>query len=78
MDHIEILHILEENEILFIAGTQTGLEKYGIWPTNHLTTVNVWEKLGENTRVLVVHVRGTLINMYLKLRQRLGKYYGLE
>ena len=44
-----------------------------MWPTNYLTTVDVWEKVGENTRGLVVHVRGTLINIFKKLRQRWGK-----
>ena len=27
LDHIEILHLLEENELFVIAGTQTGMEK---------------------------------------------------
>ena len=78
MNYIEILHLLEENEFFVIAGTETELEKYEIWPTNYLSMVDVWEKVGDKTRGLVVHVRGTLINIFMKLRQRGGKYYGLE
>jgi len=38
---------------LLLHGKQTGIEKLKIWPTNYLTTVDVREKVGKNTRGFV-------------------------
>ena len=68
MKYFESLYLLEEYELFVIAGTQAGIKKF----LSHklIITVYMREKVRENTRRLVVHVRGTLINVFMKLRQR--------
>ena len=58
---------MEEYEFFVIAGTQAGIKK--ILSHKLIKTVYMREKVRENTRRLVVHVRGTLINIFLKFRQ---------
>jgi len=42
---------------LLLQGHRMEWKNKKMWPTNYLTTVNVLEKVGGNTRGLLVHVR---------------------